>query len=65
IGSVALMLDMSFGLEEEAKAVWTAMQSVFEAGFSTSDLSKPGQGIEILSTTEFADKVMAKLEELL
>ena len=65
IGSVALMLDMSFGMEDEAKAVWKAMQSVFEAGFSTGDLSKPGSGVEILSTTEFADKVMATLEELL
>jgi len=65
IGSVALMLDMSFGMEDEAKAVWKAMQSVFEAGYSTSDLSKPGIGIEILSTTEFADKVMVILEELL
>jgi 3-isopropylmalate dehydrogenase len=56
---------MSFGMEEEAKAVWKAMQSVFEAGFSTGDLSKPGSGVEILSTTEFADKVLASLEELL
>ena len=65
IGSVALMLDMSFGMHEEAQAVWTAMQSVFEAGFSTSDLSKPGSGIEILSTSQFADKVIEKLETLL
>jgi len=65
IGSVALMLDMSFGMEDEAKAVWTAMQSVFEAGYSTSDLSKAGSGVEILSTTEFADKVMVALEALL
>tara|TARA_R110002049_G_scaffold157723_2_gene322696 strand:- start:2005 stop:2376 length:372 start_codon:yes stop_codon:yes gene_type:complete len=65
IGSVALMLDMSFGLTEEAQAVWTAMQGVFQEGFSTSDLSKPGSGVEILSTTAFADKVMLKLETLL
>lgn len=65
IGSVALMLDMSFGMVDEAKAVWQAMQGVFEAGFSTGDLSKAGAGITLLSTTEFGDKVMAALEELL
>ncbi len=65
IGSVALMLDMSFGLVDEAKAVWQAMQSVFEAGFSTGDLSKPGSGVEILTTTEFGDKVMEALEKAL
>jgi len=65
IGSVALMLDMSFGMESEAKAVWQAMQSVFEAGFSTSDLSKGGDNIQLLSTSEFADKVMMALEALL
>jgi len=65
IGSVALMLDMSFGMESEAKAVWEAMQSVFEAGYSTSDLSKAGSGITLLSTTEFGDKVIAALEKLL
>ena len=48
IGSVALMLDMSFDMEAEAKAVWKAMQDVFEAGFSTGDLSKSGEGIQLL-----------------
>ena len=65
IGSVALMLDMSFNMEAEAKAVWTAMQSVFEAGFSTSDLSAAGENIKLLSTTEFGDKVIEALEKLL
>lgn len=65
IGSVALMLEKSFGMDAEARAVWTAMQGVFEAGFSTGDLSKAGAGIELLSTTEFGDKVIAALEELL
>lgn len=65
IGSVALMLDMSFGMESEAKAVWQAMQSVFESGYSTGDLSKAGSGITLLSTTEFGDKVIEALEALL
>jgi len=65
IGSVALMLDMSFNMDAEAKAVWTAMQSVFEAGFSTSDLTATGKGIQLLSTTEFGDKVIEALDALL
>ena len=65
IGSVALMLDMSFNMDAEAKAVWTAMQSVFEAGFSTSDLTATGKDIQLLSTTEFGDKVIEALDALL
>jgi len=65
IGSVALMLDMSFGMTAEAKAVWQAMQSVFEAGFSTGDLSQAGSDITLLSTPEFGDKVMDALQDLL
>jgi 3-isopropylmalate dehydrogenase len=65
IGSVALMLDMSFGMADEAKAVWQAMQSVFAAGYSTGDLSKSGPGITLLSTTEFGDKVIESLQDLL
>ncbi|MFT5716376.1 MAG: 3-isopropylmalate dehydrogenase [Oleiphilaceae bacterium] len=65
IGSVALMLDMSFHMAAEAKAVWTAMQSVFEAGFSTSDLTAASKDIQLLSTTEFGDKVIEALDALL
>ncbi|MFT6266400.1 MAG: 3-isopropylmalate dehydrogenase, partial [Oleiphilaceae bacterium] len=64
IGSVALMLDMSFHMAAEAKAVWTAMQSVFEAGFSTSDLTAASKDIQLLSTTEFGDKVIEALDAL-
>ena len=42
IGSVAMMLEMSFNMDAEAKNLWQAMQSVFAEGYSTSDLSKPG-----------------------
>lgn len=64
IGSVAMMLEMSFGLNDEAHAVWQAMKSVFEQGFSTADLSA-GSNLKLVSTDEFGDRVMAKLEELL
>lgn len=61
IGSMAMMLEYSFGMVDEARNVWDAMQSVFAAGFSTSDLSKPGSGVTMLSTNEFGDKVVEHL----
>ena len=61
IGSMAMMLEYSFGMVDESRNVWNAMQSVFAAGYSTSDLSKPGSGVEMLSTVEFGDKVVEHL----
>jgi 3-isopropylmalate dehydrogenase len=62
IGSMAMMLEYSFDMVDEARNVWDAMQSVFADGFSTSDLSKPGSGVTMLSTEEFGDKVVAHLQ---
>ena len=62
IGSVAMMLEFSFGMVKESKEVWAAIQSVFSAGFSTPDLSKPGSGVEMISTDAFGDKVVEALE---
>ncbi|MDT8397767.1 MAG: 3-isopropylmalate dehydrogenase [Pseudomonadales bacterium] len=61
IGSVAMMLEMSLGMDEEAKNLWQAMQSVFAQGYSTSDLSKPGAGVTMISTSDFGDRVAAEL----
>jgi len=41
--------------------VWDAMQSVFAAGYSTADLSKPGSGVNMISTEAFGDKVVEHL----
>jgi len=80
IGCVAMMLDMSFGLKAESDAVWAAMRSVFEAGYTTADLSvhepenkgsdakssdAKSTGARKVSTTEFGDLVMIELERLL
>lgn len=62
IGSMAMMLEYSLGMPEEAKNVWNAMQAVFADGYSTSDLSKPGSGVKMLSTSEFGDKVVEHLK---
>jgi 3-isopropylmalate dehydrogenase len=61
IGSMAMMLEYSFGMVDEARNVWDAMQSVFADGYSTSDLSKPGSGVELLPTNKFGDKVVEHL----
>ncbi len=62
IGSMAMMLEYSFGMRDEARAVWDAMQSVFADGFSTSDLSKPSAGVTMISTSDFGDKVVEFLK---
>ena len=64
IGSVAMMLEDSFGMVEESQNVWTAMQSVFADGYSTPDLSKPGSGVKMIKTAEFGDKVVAALRAM-
>lgn len=64
IGSVAMMLEMSFGMDKEAKNVWQAMQSVFGQGYSTPDLSKPGVDVKMINTNAFGDLVVAELRKL-
>tara|TARA_B100000686_G_C16782326_1_gene972797 strand:+ start:1211 stop:2353 length:1143 start_codon:yes stop_codon:yes gene_type:complete len=63
IGSVAMMLEMSLGLEDEAKNVWHAMQSVFALGFTTPDLSQPGVDAKMISTDSFGDMVAQELSK--
>ena len=65
IGSVAMMLEMSFDMKVEAEMVWAAMKSVFEAGYSTADLSNSDDGIQLVSTDQFGNKVIERLTELL
>jgi 3-isopropylmalate dehydrogenase len=64
IGSVAMMLEDSFGMVQESKNVWAAMQSVFADGYSTADLSKPGSGVKMIKTAEFGDKVVEALRAM-
>jgi 3-isopropylmalate dehydrogenase len=64
IGSVAMMLEMSFGMDQEAKNVWQAMQSVFADGYSTADLSKPGSGVKMINTQAFGDRVVEALRKM-
>jgi 3-isopropylmalate dehydrogenase len=61
IGSVALMLDKSFGLKREAGFIWEAIRDVFGAGITTADLRDPEGELTILRTSEFGDKVVEAL----
>jgi 3-isopropylmalate dehydrogenase len=62
IGSIALMLDMSFGLDKAARDLWDAMRKVFGAGYTTPDLKAPGSEQNLISTAAFGDKVVEALE---
>ncbi|MBI1320711.1 MAG: 3-isopropylmalate dehydrogenase [Candidatus Hydrogenedens sp.] len=61
IGSIALMLDKSFGMPEAARQVWDAMRAVFGEGITTADLRDPEGKSTILTTAEFGDKVVEAL----
>ena len=61
IGSVALMLEKSFGLEAEAQKVMNAMRTVFGSGYTTADLKDPEGKSKVIGTAEFGDKVIAAL----
>jgi len=63
IGSVAMMLEMSFGMDKEAANVWHAMQSVFAQGYSTPDLSRPGSDVKMIDTSGFGDLVVEALRK--
>ena len=64
LGSVAMMLEMSFGMESEAQNLWRAMQSVFVDGFTTADLSRGIEHEKLISTNEFGNKVAEELSLL-
>lgn len=54
IGSVAAMLEYSFGLMEEAQSVYRAIEEVLNGGRVTADLKPPGKPA---GTTEVGDAV--------
>jgi len=62
VGSVAMMLDMIMGLEQESKNIWKAMQSVFAEGYSTPDLSNSDGDIKMIETDAFGDKIVTHLK---
>ncbi|MBI2101834.1 3-isopropylmalate dehydrogenase [Candidatus Woesearchaeota archaeon] len=61
IGSVALMLEKSFGLGQESRDVWAALTNVFAEGYRTKELSRNTPLEKVLSTSQFGDKVAEKI----
>ena len=57
--STAMMLDLSFGEVEAARAVEGAVETALENGARTADLAIPGE--PVLSTTEMTDRILAAL----
>ena len=64
IGSVAMMLEMSFNMAQEARNIWQAMQNVFAQGYSTADLLTPGSNIKMIKTNEFGNLVAKELVKI-
>jgi 3-isopropylmalate dehydrogenase len=58
IGSVAAMLEYSFGLKQEAEAVSRAIESVLDSGRVTADLKPAGKPA---TTSEVGDAVCSAL----
>jgi len=58
--SVAMMLQYSFGLKEEASEIERAVSAVFDDGYFTADLARNGS--RVLSTNEWTDKVMNEID---
>jgi len=64
IGSVAFMLEKSFGLEGESKDVWNALTKVFATGYRTRELAGKKTPLEkIVSTSEFGSLVGINIME--
>ena len=58
IGSAAMMLEMAFGMKQEAGEVWRSIFGVLESGFRTVDLKDDATPDgKVLSTTQFGDMV--------
>ena len=60
--SVALLLDISFGLKAESEAVIAAVDAVLKAGFRTRDIANANTPADkLLNTQQMGEQVLAKL----
>lgn len=58
--SAAMLLQYSFGMSEEAKAIEKAVSNVFEKGYFTGDMAP--KGVQALSTNEWTERVLAEID---
>ena len=61
IDSIAMMLDISFGLKEEAKAIQNAISKTLEKGYRTADLYEEGKNQIKIGTKEITDQIIAEI----
>jgi 3-isopropylmalate dehydrogenase len=62
--SVALMLDISFGLKEESETVIKAVEETLKASFRTADISDAKTSKDkILNTQEMGVQVLQKIHQ--
>lgn len=61
LGSVAMMLEYSFGMAGESRAIFDAMEALFVEGVTTPDLQQPNVENRMISTDEFGDRVAQAL----
>lgn len=63
--SVALMLDISFGLKEESEAVIKAVEETLKQGLRTADIADAKTNKEkILNTQKMGDQVIKQMEKV-
>jgi 3-isopropylmalate dehydrogenase len=63
--SVALMLDISFGLKEESETIIKAVEQTLKAGYRTSDIADSRtEKNKILNTSNMGSLVVEKLEKV-
>lgn len=62
IGSIALMLEKCFGLQQESDAIWAAIRRLFAEGYRSHDLKDATTPADkILGTKAFGDKIVSYL----
>ena len=58
----AMMMEISFGLKEEAKAIRNAIEKVLEQGYRTPDLYNESDGQIKVGTKEITQKIIEEIE---
>lgn len=61
IQSAAMMLEISFGLQKEAKEIENAINRVLEKGYRTADLYEEGSNQILVGTEEMTDRIIEEI----
>lgn len=61
--SLAMLLENTFSMSKEARAIEKSIEKILDKGIRTADIAKPGE--KTVSTSEVGDAICAELEKLL